>query len=175
MQFSKRCVLWLIEHRITHNVQNVVIPCYTPSQPFKISWKFSPWIPSPPRVSNPLPSRYYSPVTILTCVSGANLCYGLSKHYGLARPQGLGKLVEFNYLIRSRTRDLPACNIVLQPLRYRALPLRYGHCGENLNSNWRFRSREEFVVENERDFRRQNDVVRIHLEIWGNKLCFAVT
>jgi hypothetical protein len=34
------------------------------------------------------------------------------------RPKGLGKLVECNYLIESRIRDLPACSIVPQPLLY---------------------------------------------------------
>jgi hypothetical protein len=35
------------------------------------------------------------------------------------RPEGLGKLIKIIHLIGSRTRDLPACSIVPQPLRYR--------------------------------------------------------
>jgi hypothetical protein len=35
------------------------------------------------------------------------------------RSEGLGKLKKFNYLIGSRSRDLPACGISPQPLRYR--------------------------------------------------------
>jgi hypothetical protein len=34
----------------------------------------------------------------------------------------LGKLKKLIYLIGSRSRDLPTCSIVLQPLRYRVLP-----------------------------------------------------
>jgi hypothetical protein len=34
------------------------------------------------------------------------------------RPEGLGKVKTFIYLIRSRISDLPACSIVTQPLRY---------------------------------------------------------
>jgi hypothetical protein len=32
------------------------------------------------------------------------------------RPEGLGKLIKFNYLIGSRTRGLPACSIVPETL-----------------------------------------------------------
>jgi hypothetical protein len=45
----------------------------------------------------------------------------------LVRPEGLGKLINFNYLIGSRTRDLPACSIV-QPLGCRVPP----HVGQYL-------------------------------------------
>jgi hypothetical protein len=38
---------------------------------------------------------------------------------GPMRPEGLGDLTEFNYLIGSRTDDLPACITAPQPLRYR--------------------------------------------------------
>jgi hypothetical protein len=34
------------------------------------------------------------------------------------QPEGLGKLKKFIHLIGSRTRNLPTCSIVLQPLRY---------------------------------------------------------
>jgi hypothetical protein len=51
-------------------------------------------------------------------MSGAHFCYSLSKPQGLVRPEGLGKLIKFNYLMGSRTRDLPGCSTVPQPLRY---------------------------------------------------------
>jgi hypothetical protein len=38
------------------------------------------------------------------------------------RPEGLGQLRKFIHFIVSRTRDLPACSIVPQPLRYRGVP-----------------------------------------------------
>jgi hypothetical protein len=38
--------------------------------------------------------------------------------HGLVRPEGLGKLKTLINFILSRTRDLPACNIVPHPLRY---------------------------------------------------------
>jgi hypothetical protein len=37
----------------------------------------------------------------------------------LVRSEGLGKLKTFIHLIGSRTLDLPACSVMLQPLRYR--------------------------------------------------------
>jgi hypothetical protein len=43
--------------------------------------------------------------------SGTHLYYTLSEPHGLVWPEGLGKLKKFIYLIRSRTRDLPACSI----------------------------------------------------------------
>jgi hypothetical protein len=42
----------------------------------------------------------------------------LSKPPGLVRLEGLGKLKKFNNFIGFRTCNLPACSIVLQPLRY---------------------------------------------------------
>jgi hypothetical protein len=39
-------------------------------------------------------------------------------------PEGLGKLEKI-HLIRTRSRDLPVCSIVPQPLRYRVLPTLY--------------------------------------------------
>jgi hypothetical protein len=39
------------------------------------------------------------------------------------RLKGLAKLTKFNYLVGSRTSDLPACSIVPQPLRY-CVPVR---------------------------------------------------
>jgi hypothetical protein len=38
------------------------------------------------------------------------------------RPEGLSKLKKFIHLIGFRTCDLPACSIVLEPLRYRVPP-----------------------------------------------------
>jgi hypothetical protein len=51
--------------------------------------------------------------------SGTHFSYRLTEPQGLMRPEGLGKLKEFIHLIGSRTRDLPACSIMPQPLRYR--------------------------------------------------------
>jgi hypothetical protein len=53
-------------------------------------------------------------------VFDAHFCYRLSKPQGLVWPEGLGKLIKFLYLIGSRTRDLPSCSVVPQPLRYHA-------------------------------------------------------
>jgi hypothetical protein len=39
------------------------------------------------------------------------------------RLEGLGKLKKLNDSIRSRARDLPACNMVPKPLRYRVVVL----------------------------------------------------
>jgi hypothetical protein len=36
----------------------------------------------------------------------------------LVRPERLDKFIELNYLTGSRTRDLLACSVVSQPLRY---------------------------------------------------------
>jgi hypothetical protein len=55
-------------------------------------------------------------------VSGNHVCYRLSKPQSLVRPEDLGKLIKFNYLIASRTRDLPACSTAPQSLRYRVPP-----------------------------------------------------
>jgi hypothetical protein len=38
------------------------------------------------------------------------------------RPEILGKLIKVNYLIESLSRDLTACSIVSQTLRYRMSP-----------------------------------------------------
>jgi hypothetical protein len=42
-----------------------------------------------------------------------------SKDQDLVRPEGLGKLINFSYLLGFRTHDLPHCRIVPQPLCYR--------------------------------------------------------
>jgi hypothetical protein len=42
----------------------------------------------------------------------------VTKPQGLVGHDGLGNLVTFSYLIGSGTRDLPACSIVPQPLRF---------------------------------------------------------
>jgi hypothetical protein len=55
-------------------------------------------------------------------VTGTHFCWRLTKPQGLERPEGLGKLIQFNYLITTRTRGLLACSIVPQPLQV-AMPL----------------------------------------------------
>jgi hypothetical protein len=65
----------------------------------------------------------YSHDFFLISVTGTHFCYRFSKPQVLARPKGLGRLVKFNYLIGSRTRDLWAYIIVPQPLRYRVLQM----------------------------------------------------
>jgi hypothetical protein len=52
---------------------------------------------------------------IFLSVSGTHFSYRLSNLQGLVRLQGLGKLIKFDDLIRSETRNLPACSIVPQP------------------------------------------------------------
>jgi hypothetical protein len=44
----------------------------------------------------------------------------------IVRPEGLGKFEKF-HLNRMRSRELPACRVVSQPLRYR-VPRIYMHC-----------------------------------------------
>jgi hypothetical protein len=43
----------------------------------------------------------------------------------IVRLEGLGQLNKSNYLNRNGTRDLPACSVWLNQLRYRALPLNH--------------------------------------------------
>jgi hypothetical protein len=58
------------------------------------------------------PLKHYFPA------SGPHFCYRLSKRHDLVRPEGLGELKKKTYyLIGSRTRDLPACSTVPQPLQ----------------------------------------------------------
>lgn len=38
--------------------------------------------------------------------------------WGVVKLEELSKLLKFNYLIKSRTRDLPACGLVSQPVLY---------------------------------------------------------
>jgi hypothetical protein len=47
---------------------------------------------------------------------GTNMCYRLSKPQSLVFLEWLGKLKRFYDLIGSRTRDLPSCSIVHQPI-----------------------------------------------------------
>jgi hypothetical protein len=54
--------------------------------------------------------------------SGTHFCYELSKPQGLVRAKGLVKLKKIIHSIRSRIRDLQACNIVPQQLRYSVAP-----------------------------------------------------
>jgi hypothetical protein len=69
--------------------------------------------------------RCFTPQKHYFYASGTHLCYRLSKPQGLGRPEGLGKLINIIYLIRSRTRDLPVCNIPPWPLCYRVPPKVY--------------------------------------------------
>jgi hypothetical protein len=57
------------------------------------------------------------PRNIIFNASDTHFCSRLSKPQGLVLPEGLGKFR--NHLIGNRTRDLPVCSIVPQPLRYR--------------------------------------------------------
>jgi hypothetical protein len=57
----------------------------------------------------PRSSHYFS-------ASGIQFCRRLDEPQSLVRPQGLGKLKEFIYLIRSQTHGLPVCSILPQPL-----------------------------------------------------------
>jgi hypothetical protein len=43
-------------------------------------------------------------------ISGNHFCQRLSKSLAPVRPKGLGKLIKIIHLIRSLTRDLPACS-----------------------------------------------------------------
>jgi hypothetical protein len=45
-----------------------------------------------------------------------HFCQRLSKPQGQVQPEGLGKVKKINDLIGSRTRDLPICSIVPQPI-----------------------------------------------------------
>jgi hypothetical protein len=42
-------------------------------------------------------------------------CYGLSRTQGHSAAGKIGSIEKFNYLIRIRSSDLPACSTVLQP------------------------------------------------------------
>jgi hypothetical protein len=50
--------------------------------------------------------RCFTPQKHYLYVSGTHFCYRLSKPQGLARPEGLGKLIKIIHLIGYRTRDL---------------------------------------------------------------------
>jgi hypothetical protein len=63
------------------------------------------------------PHKYYF------SASGTHFCWRLSKSQGLVWPEGLCKLKELIHFIGSRTRDLPACSIVPEPLRYHVPPV----------------------------------------------------
>jgi hypothetical protein len=59
------------------------------------------------------PQKHYFPA------SSTHFCQRLNKPQGQMRLEGLGKLNKSDDIIGSQTRDLPACSIVHQPLRYR--------------------------------------------------------
>jgi hypothetical protein len=52
----------------------------------------------------------YSPETCFIFLSVIHFCYRMSKPQALERPEGLGKLIQLYYHIRSRTRDLQVCS-----------------------------------------------------------------
>jgi hypothetical protein len=62
---------------------------------------------SPTHLPKITPQKHY-----YFSVSGTHFCWMFSEPQGLVRPEGLGKLKKFIYLIGSLTRDLPACSIV---------------------------------------------------------------
>jgi hypothetical protein len=64
------------------------------------------------------PAAIYFPEKVFISVSGTYLSYTLRKHQGLVRLEGLDKLIEFNYLIESQTRNLLLFSTVPQPLCY---------------------------------------------------------
>jgi hypothetical protein len=51
-------------------------------------------------------------VIIIISVYGTHFCQKLRNATTLVPLVGLGKSIEINYLIGSRTRDLPACSLV---------------------------------------------------------------
>jgi hypothetical protein len=61
----------------------------------------------------------FTPPKLYFSASGTHFCDGLRKPQGLVRLKGSGKWIKTIRLIRSRTRDLPACSAVPSPLRYR--------------------------------------------------------
>jgi hypothetical protein len=56
--------------------------------------------------------RLKHPEIFFISVFGIHYCYRLSKICELESPEGLNKLIKFNYLIASRTCDLSAGSIV---------------------------------------------------------------
>jgi hypothetical protein len=62
-------------------------------------------------------------------VSGIHFCYRPREPQSLLRPEGLGKLKKCIYLIGCRIRDLPACSVVPQPLRF--CVLHYCYCSRS--------------------------------------------
>jgi hypothetical protein len=64
------------------------------------------------RLSAPTHRPPSTPQKHYLSASGTHSCQRLSKPQGLEYQQGLGKLKQFNNLIGTRARDLPACNVV---------------------------------------------------------------
>jgi hypothetical protein len=63
----------------------------------------------------------YSPETLFFCFWYSFLSEA-DKSQGLVRPEGFGKSKQIIHINGSRTRDLPFCSTVPEPLRYRVLP-----------------------------------------------------
>jgi hypothetical protein len=69
----------------------------------------------PVRLSDLRISRALVRRNIFISASVNHLCLWISKPQGRARQERLGKLITFNNVIGSRTRDLTACSIVPPP------------------------------------------------------------
>jgi hypothetical protein len=73
---------------------------------------------SPTHRPRSIPQKHYFSASV------THFCWRLSKRQGLVLLEGLSQLRKIIYLVGSQTRDLPACSILPQPLRYR-VPLYY--------------------------------------------------
>jgi hypothetical protein len=61
-------------------------------------------------------------LNISPLISGTHFCWRLNNRQGLERLEGLSKLKNYNDLIDTRTRDIPACKLVrLNQLRCRVI------------------------------------------------------
>jgi hypothetical protein len=65
-----------------------------------------------------VPAALYSLQTICISASGTHYYYSLTKLQGLVRPEGIGELIKFNYVIGYRTRDLLVCSLVPGSLKW---------------------------------------------------------
>jgi hypothetical protein len=68
-------------------------------------------------------------------VSGTHFCLRLSEPQGLVRLKVSGKLKKkIIHVIRSQTRNFPACSLVPEPLRYRVTSEKPTHLKKNFRS-----------------------------------------